>query len=66
MPGQGTDLQTAVKLVLVDVSKKMHSEFKGPGAVDRLAQLDAFLSTAQMAVDHLFDEASRMEGYRLS
>lgn len=38
--------------------------FPGPAAVDRLEQLRAHVATCQMIIEHLFDEAERMENYK--
>lgn len=53
-----------LKATLQDIKDKMHAEFNGNGAVDRLQQFDAHMSTVMMVIDCLFEESTRMEGYR--
>ena len=49
---------------LEEVTAALEEEFKGRGAVDRLALFKASMATTTMHMEHLFDEAERMEGYR--
>ncbi len=50
--------QQAAQAALAKVGKAMREQF-GEHHPDRLAQLDATLATAGMAVGHLFDEEER-------
>lgn len=54
----------SLKTALENAKTALHQEFPGHAASDRLAQFDAHLSTALMVIDHLFDESTRMEGYK--
>ena len=49
---------------LQDVLDHCEEEFNGNAAQTRLGQLRTAIKTAQMAVQYLYDEAERMEGYR--
>lgn len=53
-----------IKAQLEALREKIHAEFSGYGASDRIRQFDAHLSTVEMVVECLYDEAERMEGYR--
>ena len=45
--------------LLDDLSKEMHDQH--PDNRARLEQLDAHVATVAMVVDHLYDEAARLE-----
>ncbi len=49
---------------LQEVMDAAKEQFPGAGAADRLLQLQAHIATCQMIVEHLFDESTRMEGYK--
>lgn len=49
---------------LLEASEGLHAMFPGDAAQARLEQFDSHLGTALMVIDHLFDEAERMKGYK--
>lgn len=49
---------------LDEVKDQINAEFNGNEAHDRLQIFNAHMSTVKMNVDHLFDEAERIGGYR--
>lgn len=52
--------QEKASAALTGVAEAMREQFGDePKAADRLAQLDAALSTARMCVEHLYDEDTR-------
>lgn len=48
-----------LKTTVENLKAFLHGEFRGRAAEPRLHQLDSALATADMAIDHLYDEAER-------
>jgi hypothetical protein len=46
------------------IQETLHQMFTGHEAGTRLDQLDYHCNTAIMAIQHLFEESKRMEGYK--
>lgn len=49
------------KTALENIAAAMHEQFPDERHAARLEQLDHHLSTAAMAVEHLFDEQARID-----